>query len=379
MQLIKKKERLGNIAFYIGITIHLLLMVVGFGDWGIPFHGRLMQIAFAFFGVKILMTYYSKTEWLAMIALVGLGVLSYIGTGDEYVVSVIIMIFAAKGVDTRRVCKWIFLAALLFTVGTAILSLCGVGGIPVDIRDYGRGGEEARWCLGFGHANNFHGTVWYITALLIFLYVDKMDWRHYLILTIGNVVLYYFTISKGGLIATQLVILASFLLCYIKPLAKQAWIYGCGVLGIVGVFLISVISVSVEWTKSPILLLFDRLFTGRINLAYQHAHISMWKLISGAGEFGDTVDNGWVTMFFNYGYVFGILFVFFHLYLVYRAWKEKHAILLVMIITCVFYTFMEATYTVNSSYLLSNLCYIAAMIFMAGKKELKDESGELKD
>ena len=379
MQLIKKKERLGNIAFYIGMTIHLLLMVVGFGDCGMPLHGRLMQIAFLFFCIKILMTYYSKAEWLSMVILGSLGVLSYIGTGDEYVVSVIVMIFAAKSVDIRQVCKWIFLVALIFTVGTAVLSLCGIGGIPVDIRDYGRGGEEARWCLGFGHANNLHGTVWYLTALFTFLYFEKMDWRHYLILSIGNVALYYFTISKGGLIATQLVILAAFVLHYIKALQKQAWIYGCGVLGILGVFFISMISVSVEWLKSPILMLLDRLFTGRINLAYQHAHISMWKLISCAGEFGDTVDNGWVTMFFQYGYVVGILFVLFHLYLVYRTWKEKNGILLVLVITCVFYTFMEATYAVNNSYLLSNLCYIAAMIFIAGKKELKNEPGELKD
>lgn len=379
MQLIKKKERLGNIAFYIGIVIHLLLMTVGYGDWGIPFHGRLMQAAFVFFCVKILMTYYSKTEWLAMVILGGLGILSYIGTRDEYIVSVIVMVFAAKGIDIRRVCKWIFLVALVFTIGTAILSLCGIGGMPVDIRDYGRGGEEARWCLGFGHANNLHGTVWYLTALLTFIYFDKMDLRHYLVLTLGNVILYYFTISKGGLIAVQLVIVAALLLRYIKPLMSQAWIYWCGVAGIAGVFLISMVSVIVEWTKSPILLLLDRLFTGRINLAYQHAHISMWKVISSAGEFGDTVDNGWVTMFFRYGYVFGILFVLFHLYLVYRAWKEKNGMLLVLIITCVFYTFMEASYTVNNSYLLSNLCYIAAMIFMAGKKEPENGTGKLKD
>lgn len=379
MQLIKRKEWLGSIAFYIGLVIHLLLMAVGYGDWGIPFHGRLMQIAFLFFCVKILLTYYSKAEWLAMILLGGLGVLSYVGTGDEYVVSVIVMIFAAKNVDMRRVCRLIFCTALAFTVVTAVLSLLGIGGVPVDIRDYGRGGEEARWCLGFGHANNLHGTVWYLTALAVFLFFEKMDWRHYLLLTAGNLVLYYFTISKGGLIATQLVIVAALLLRYIKPLVEQAWIYWCGVLGIVGVFLISMVSVSVEWTTSSVLRLLDRLFTGRINLAYQHAHISMWKMISCAGEFGDTVDNGWVTMFFRYGYVFGILFVLFHLYLVYRAWKGKNGILLVLVITCVFYTFMEASYTVNSSYLLSNLCYIAAMFFMAEKEELKNESGELKD
>ena len=379
MQLIKKQEKLGDIAFYIGITIQLLVMVVGYGDWGVPLHGRLMQAAFALFCIKILTTDYSKAEWIAMIALGGIGILSYIGTRDEYVVSVIVMIFAAKNIDFRRVCKWILLAALIFTVGTAILSLLGIGGMAVDIRDYGRGGVESRWCLGFGHANNFHGTVWYLVALLIYLFFEKLDWRHYLILTVGNIVLFCFTISKGGLIAVQLVIIAAVLLRYIRNLANKMWIYICGFFAVAGVFVISMVSVSVEWTQSSILMLLDRLFTGRINLAYQHAHISTWNLISSAGEFGDTVDNGWVTLFFNYGYVVGILFVLFHIYLVYRTWKQKDALLLVIIASCIFYTFMEATYTVNSSYLLCNLSYIAAMLLIAAKGEMRNESKQFKN
>lgn len=373
MQLVKRQEKPGDIAFYIGIGIQLLLMVVGYGDWGIPFHGRLMQIAFALFCIKILTTEYSKTEWLMMVILGGIGVLSYVGTGDEYVVSVIVMIFATKSIDFKRVCKWILWIALAFTVITAFLSLCGVGGMAVDIRDYGRGGIEARWCLGFGHANNLHGTVWYLVALVIYLFFEKLDWRHYLLLTVGNVILFYFTISKGGLIAAQLVIVAAVLLRYIRRLADMTWIYVCGILAVLGVFVISVVSVSVDWNKSSLLMLLDRLFTGRINLAYQHAHISTWKLLSSAGEFGDTVDNGWVTIFFNYGYIIGVFFVLFHIYLVYRTWKQKDGILLVVIASCIFYTFMEATYTVNSSYLLCNLSYIAAMLLITNKREMRNE------
>lgn len=379
MQLIKRQEKLGDIAFYIGIAIQLLVMVVGYGDWGIPFHSRLMQAAFLLFCIKILTTDYSKIEWIAMLILGGIGILSYVGTRDEYVVSVVAMIFAVKNIDFRRVCKWILLIAFIFTLGTAILSLCGIGGMAVDIRDYGRGGVESRWCLGFGHANNFHGTVWYLVALLTYLFFEKLDWRHYLILTIGNIVLFYFTISKGGLIAVQLVIVAAVLLRYIKTLSNMTWIYGCGFLAVVGVFIISMVSVSIEWTKSSILMLLDRLFTGRINLAYQHAHISTWNLISSAGEFGDTVDNGWVTLFFNYGYIVGIFFVLFHIYLVYRTWKRKDGLLLVIIASCIFYTFMEATYTVNSSYLLCNLSYIAAMLLIAAKGEMRNEPKQFKN
>lgn len=365
MQLIKKKERPGEYAFYIGVAIHLLLMTIGYGDYAIPFHGRFMQVAFGLFCIKILTTYYSRNEWIAIFTVGFLGVLSYVVTGDEYIVSVIVMIFAAKNVDMRPVCRWILTVSLIFTVGIAIFSLTGVGGELYEVRDFGRGGVETRWCLGFGHANNLHGTVWYIVTLIIYLYFEKLDWRHYLALTLGNAILFNFTVSKGGLIAVQIMIIAAFLLRYIRKLSQQTWIYICGFLGMVGVFLISIISVSVKWTESTVLMFLDRIFTGRINLAYQHANIGMWKMLSSAGEFGDTVDNGWVTIFFHYGYVIGILFALFQVYLIYRIWKEQNGVLLAIVVTCAFYTFMEATYTMNSAYLLCNLSYIAAMILLS--------------
>lgn len=377
MQLIKRQEWLGEVVFGLGIFIQLLVMVIGYGEWELPLRGRLMQVAFVLFCIKILVTYYSKKQWIIMIALGGVGAVSYLFTRDEYVVSVIVMIFAAMNTDMEKWCKRIWIIALAVTVITAVLSLIGIGGIPVDIRDYGRGGEEARWCLGFGHANNFHGTVWYLTALFVYLFFEKMDWKQYALLTVGNIILFYFTISKGGLIAVQLVIIAACLLRYWKDLRNQAWIYVCSFLAILGVFGISMVSVSIEWSRSSILLFLDRIFTGRINLAYQYANISTWKWISSAGELG-VVDNGWVTVFFNYGYLIGFLFLLFHVCLIYKTWKEKNAVLLILVMTCVFYTFMEATYTVNNVYLLSNISYLSAMILIAGKREPENEPKQIK-
>ena len=377
MQLIKKQERLGEAAFGLGIFIQLLIMVVGYGEWEMPFRGRLLQAAFVLFCIKILVTYYSKKQWIMMTALGIVGAVSYLFTKEEYVVSVVVMIFAAMNIDMKKWCKRIWLMAILVTIVTAVLSVIGIGGVPVDIRDYGRGGEEARWCFGFGHANNFHGTVWYLTALFVYLFFEKMDWKQYALLTVGNIILFYFTISKGGLIAVQLVIIAACLLRYWKDLRNQAWIYVCSFLAILGVFGISMVSVSIEWSRSSILLFLDRIFTGRINLAYQYANISTWKWISSAGELG-VVDNGWVTVFFNYGYLIGFLFLLFHVCLIYKTWKEKNAVLLILVMTCVFYTFMEATYTVNNAYLLSNISYLSAMILIAGKREPENEPKQIK-
>jgi len=367
MQLIKKQERIGEIAFYIGIVIHLLLMTIGYGAWNVPFHGRFMQLAFVLFCIKIVTTHYLKREWITMIALGCLGIVSYIATGDEYVVSVIVMIFASKGIDMYRICKWILIVAFVVAFGTAVLSLCGIGDMPVDIRDFGRGGEETRWSLGFGHANNLHGTVWYLITLLVIIYNKQLKCWHYLLLTIGNLGLFFFTVSRGGMIAAQVVLIAMLVLKYVPKIAEMSFIYVLALLEIVGVTVLSIVSGIISPEFTPVLSTLDSMLTGRLHLIRWYADVSQWKLLSSGGT-TTLVDDGWATIFYSYGYIVGSVFVLFHLYLVYRLWKEKDGVLLTVLVTSVFYIFMESSYTMNSAYLLCNLSYITAMLLIAQKE-----------
>lgn len=364
MQLIKKQERLGEILFFAGILIHILLMVIGYGDWSIPFHGRFMQLAFGLFCVKISCTWYTKREWAAMIILGAIGALSYLYTGDEYVVSVIVMIFAAKNVDMKRICKWILMYAFVFTVGTALLSLVGVGGLAVDVRHYGRGSEEARWCLGFGHANNIHGTVWYLVMLVVFLYFEKLKWQHYLLITIGNLGLFYLTASRGGMLAVQMVVIAALLLKYVPQIADKVWIYLLGVLELAVFVMLSLVSAVISPERTPVISTIDNLLTGRLHLIRWYADMSKWKIFASGGS-AELIDDGWAAVFMSYGYVIGAVFILFHVYLIYKIWKKKNGVLLIMLVTTMFYTFMEASYTMNTAYLLTNFSYIIAMVFMA--------------
>lgn len=368
IQLIKKGEGIGKYCFFAGVWIQLLVMILGHSAWEMPLRGRFLQLAFILFCVKILFTEYSLKEWIAMILLGGLGCLSYLATGEEYVISIIVMIFAAKSVQMRSVIKWIFYGTLIGTICIIVLSLFHVGGMIVDIRDYGRGGVESRYCLGFSHANNLHGTFWYLLALGLYLFFDKLKWFHYIGFTLLNAGVFLLTASKAGVIAAQILIVAVCIAKYYPKIEKQMTIYILGAFCVIGIMGISLASVTIRWTDSALLQLLDRLFTGRINLAYQGAPILNWKLLSSGGEIG-VVDNGWITVFFNYGYVIGILFVGVQLYLIYMAWKRKNGVLLAILVTNAFYTFMESTYTMNSVYFLCNLSYVTAMILMGDKHE----------
>lgn len=368
MQIIKRRDSIANICFYIGMLIHLMIMVVGYGDFGIPYAGRLLQVAFVFLCFKILMTYYTLTEWIVMLFLGGIGVLSYLFTRDEYVVSVVIMLFSCKNVDIYRFLKLVLWTALAGTVVTAVLSLAGIGGMAVDIRDYGRGGMEARWCLGFGHANNLHGTLWYLALLTLIVYFKKLKWYHYAGMTILNIVFYALTLSRSGLIAAQLVIIAGFILRYAEKAAEASWIYLLGLIELIGIVAVSIMAAMIPFEQYPVLAKMDQFVTGRFQLAYRYADIGQWKVIS-TGVVTDMVDNGWITIFFSYGYAIGILFIIFHVFLLFRSWKTKNGILLIMIMTSIFYTFMESSYTINSTYLLCNASYIVAMVLISGIME----------
>ena len=83
MQLIKKKERLGELTFGLAMLIHLVVMVSGYGEWNIPLRGRLLQAAFVLFCVKILVTCYSKKQWIFMAVMGVIGSVSYLSTKDE--------------------------------------------------------------------------------------------------------------------------------------------------------------------------------------------------------------------------------------------------------------------------------------------------------
>ena len=96
IQLIKHGKVIGNYCFWAGIGIQFLVMILGHSVWEMPFRGRFLQLAFLLFCTKILLTEYSIREWGSMILLGGVGCISYLATGEEYVLSIIVMIFAEK-------------------------------------------------------------------------------------------------------------------------------------------------------------------------------------------------------------------------------------------------------------------------------------------
>lgn len=369
MQIIKGYDKAANIIYYIAVMIHIAIMCVGYSIWEIPLRGRLMQLAFLLCCVKILMTRYEKAEWI-LIAVVGaLSIASYICTKEKYVVYVAVLIIAARNADMRFILKAILGSVLVSLSFVVILSLTGVGGDISETRDFGRNIVETRYMLGFSHANNLHGTVWYAIAIMIMLFKEKLDWRFYSLATVVNIVLYFMTRSRAGVVVVQLVIIAGVLYRYFnKAVFDKVWVYILGFLAYMATLAITIVSVIIDPWKGygKFLAKLNEILTYRIWLAYESAYIGDWHALTMGGSHKDTIDNGFVAVPADYGYVIAILFVAFIAYLIFKTYKNKEGILYVTLMSAVFYTFMERSYMINNAYLLSNLIYIVAMVMVAG-------------
>ena len=378
MQLIKKCEKYGNVLFYIAILMHIAVMCEGFSVWESLPSGRLLQVAFVLCVLKIATTYYEKWEWAVMIILGIIGTLSYCIAGEKFMIYLVVLIFAAKSADAKLVTLLSFDGVWITAIVLAVFSILGMGGTVKLVQDFGRGMVETRYCLGFSHPNNLHGTLWYILSLWIILYRDRNDWRHYLGATIINIVMYFFTVSRAGFIVSQLVIIGGVVYTYWNDVFRKKITYylGYALTGIV--LLISILAVSLKVENyGPVMNFINRCTNGRLEWANIGANINSWNaFLQGFSDPDMVVDNGFAAVGAAYGYVCAVIFVAFFVWAIYKASVKQSGILLTVILTTVLYTFMERSYTVNDMFLLSNPVVIIAFCYLGrwGNKKKKVEA-----
>jgi len=353
---IEKKKNIAEILFFAGLTIELLVMVVGHSPIEIPFRGRLLQAAFVLFGCKVLLTKYSYKEWITIILLGIVGVISYFTVSDEWVIRIVMFVVASKNIELVKVTKYIFWVSLTGMLLIMLGALLGIGNPLTDIRHYGRGEEEVRWCFGFNHANNVHGTMWYVVALGLYSYLEKTKWYHYVLFTIANLVMYMLTVSRGGVIVVQIVIIAAFCCRYWKWITKQKWVYVLG--GIIAVFCagIGVYAVAHGVYGTPWLEKLSSLLTGRIEMLTWYEKVEYWTMWGSVRD-REPTDVGFITILADYGYAIFGLYVLVILIMIVSYCKKEKFLEFAILVSCVFYTFMESTYTINVT-LLTNLTFV---------------------
>lgn len=361
MQLIKNKETFANRIFMIGLLLELFVMVVGHSSFvQFPFIGRMTHIAFVLFGVKIVMTYYSKLQWVFILLSGILGAISYLTCGDEYVIRAVVFIFATKGVEIKKTLQILFYVMVVGFILIVGLSLLGVAGDVKQIANFGRGTVETRYVLGFSHANNLHDTVWYLIAILLLFTHKYWNWKHYLGVTMINIITFVLTASRNGFLSVQILLVACMLVYYFPCIQTSVFPYILGCVGYVVCLWMTWLGGRYGAVNSELTAFFDKFLNWRLEMVWEFAPLSALEFFPPSRHLS-YVDNGYAAFFHIYGVVVGFAFLIMIFYQLVVSYMRRDAVMLSVLVTAIFITFIESTYVFNMS-LLCNMIFVLMML-----------------
>lgn len=342
------KDKAGKFLFFTALTIELLILLVDKSAITNPIEGRLFQITFLLFAVKVCITQYTKGEWGVIVLFELLGVISYLVTGRNEIIRIVTMIAACRGMNGRAVFAYIFKMVLGGSILLVLLSLTGILG-TVRLTDIFREDiVETRYCFGMGHPNAFHGMVFMLVLLFLYLYGSSMKNYWFVVLFVINIGVFLLTDSKTGMMMTAFAIVFSAALKFGAKLRTAPFIYG-------GTAVLLLICTGIAWIAAAFsrevpyheaVWQLDRLLSHRIvNLYYDSAShagtLSTWTLF-GVAENEYYFDLGWVRLFYWYGMIPAFIYIVVLMLLIKELYKQKEYMGIMVLASLFIYTLMEA-------------------------------------
>lgn len=344
-------------SFYLAVVIEALIVIVDKSAYTNPIQGRLFQITFLLFTIKVALTKYSWKEYLTIGLFLLLGAASYFITERNEIVRVVMFMAACKDIDMQKCLKLVFYMTLAGCSVIILLAVAGIYGEMSMAENFGRGMVETRYTLGLGHPNALQCMVWALTTLGLYLYYSKMRWFHYIGVLLINVIFYIISDSRTAFIASVYTILAFWAVSAVKK-DKLMRLFAVGNIGIyAGSIIISILAAKdamclwyytmdgIYVPKVKYYVVLDRLLTGRLgSLIETKGHegtIQTWSLFSEPQNVY-YFDMGWVRLFYWYGIIPASIAVIVLTWFLYRFYKNAKWQEIILISVFALYTVFEA-------------------------------------
>lgn len=403
---LRDESRIPGFLFYLGLTIELLIVIVDKSNYINPIEGYLFRITFLLFALKLVLTKYDRKEWIGIVILEAVGLISYRITGANDIIRIVTFAAACKNIPLRQMLRYTFYVTLIGCMAIILLSVTGIYGDISLTQAYGHesaettryvgveAAEETRYTLGMGHPNALSCMFLMLTVLCVYVYFAQMRWYIYLFLMMLNVGVYALTGSKTSMLITTAFIAGACVMTYCKFLRQKAFAYICGALVLALCIGFSVDAAAsaqrvrdAQWNEffylnprdnSHIVALgkIDRYINGRIisltDSKNNDGMIQTWSAFSCENNMNYYFDMGWVKLFYRYGIIPGILYVAACLALLWQFYRRKDACGLVLFVTLAVYTVVEAhliSVYVGRNYLLMMM---GTMGLLQSKTEGKD-------
>ena len=327
----------------------------------------LVFLAFLCGGAKILITPYTKRQWIMQILLFTLTAVVYYNSRERGVLFLAFLVLGMKGISVKKV----------FHVGLWVWSLCAV---VLSIFSFFRLehtvyrvhakmglGHIFRWSLGFSHPNILHITYLALSAFILYELRERYRLKHFLVLMLGNLVVFFYSVSYTGF-GIVAVLLTGGLYIRIRPKFNviektlvNLVLPVCLILSFVLPFYL--FDNKYAWLVKKLNLLLNT----RIALAEQFLKSEYRSLfgvdISQIVRSSMTMDNSYVWGYINYGLVFFVILMLGYFVLLFYDTNKQRTRELVILIC-----FLGAGWTepllFNTSFKNVTLIFLGSLLFL---------------
>ena len=356
----EKISKIGNLCFWIALVIESIIVMIDKSAYTNPWEGKLFRLTFILFCIKVITTRYSRKEWIFIVILGAIASVSYLVNDKDEVVRAAVFVISCKNVDLKKILKVVLGITLAGSVLLFALAASGIFGSMTMTANFGRGPYpgivETRYCFGMGHPNAFHCMVYMMISLCLYIYIDKMKWYHFILLFVGNLLVYHYTDSNTAMLVVSATIIGAAAMKYIPILKNMKWIYCLGAAFVLILVLFSMAG-SHTGCETPFMYELDQLLNGRFQYAHaiENARVENWELFSRSTD-TEFFDQGFIRLFYWYGIIPGIMYVAANMYLIYQSYKKRDYMLLIIVVGYSLFSLMEAH--LISVYILRNYLLI---------------------
>lgn len=332
--------------FYLGLAAEILLVIWDKSSWTDPYMGQICRMTFLLFAVCCACSVRKSTMAEDIVFAIGvlIGALSWRFGGRNDLLRIVIFLRAAGTVSVPRAMKVTFVSSVLGCLGLVGLAFAGIQGHLYQTYDYGHG-VETRWDLGLGHPNSLHCMAAMLLIFGLYLFEKRMKLYLYVLLGVGNVLLYGLTRSNTAFAISMLALMLSLLLHYGKKLAAGNAVYFLGELFLFGGLVFSVFCGIYRPSGHWLLEKLDHVLTGRISslwtTTFHEGTLSTWKW------FGQRLnvcyfDLGWLRVVYWYGVIPAIVIIGLTFALLEYARKTRDKAAFMLLLCFGLYTVFEA-------------------------------------
>lgn len=352
--------------FYLGLAAEILLVIWDKSSWTDPYMGQICRMTFLLFAVCCACSVRKSTmaEDIVFATGVLIGALSWRFGGRNDLLRIVIFLRAAGTVSVPRAMKVTFVSSVLGCLGLVGLAFAGIQGHLYQTYDYGHG-VETRWDLGLGHPNSLHCMAAMLLIFGLYLFEKKMKLYLYVLLGVGNVLLYGLTRSNTAFAISMLALMLSLILHYGKKLAAGNAVYFLGELFLFGGLLFSVFCGIYRPSGHWLLEKLDHVLTGRISslwtTTFHEGTLSTWKW------FGQRLnvcyfDLGWLRVVYWYGVIPALVIIGLTFALLEHARKTRDKAAFMLLLCFGLYTVFEAHLV--SAYIGRNYALFIAALYL---------------